>query len=93
MEIEIKKKLVIDILQDAECKSMAINMLYKDIKKMEVFDRDSEIRKKYKKLKDELNSAKKAKIQLAEEYCTGLDNIDRILYPPKKINYFFKKQN
>lgn len=93
MEIEIKKKLVEDLLQDAECKNMAINMLYKDIKKMQIFDRDSEIRKKYKKLKEELSSAKKAKIQLAEEYCTGLDNIDRILYPPKNFNYFIKKKN
>ena len=85
MEIEIKKKLVADLLEDPECRKEALNILI-DNKN----SRDSEIRNKYKIYKASLGGIA-AKRKLAEEYFTGLKNIDRILYPPKKFNYLTQK--
>jgi hypothetical protein len=84
MEIEIKKKLVADLLEDPECRKEAIILLSKNIK---IKDRDSEIREKYKSLKEKLGSANEAKIIIAEEYCTGIKNVERILFPPKHFKY------
>jgi hypothetical protein len=46
LEIEIKKKLVADLLEDPECRKEAINILIENKN-----SRDFEIRGKYKKLK------------------------------------------